>query len=91
VLLTDAEELGLLGAKASSSSTPATDVRMAINFEARARTASWMFETSAGNARSSPNGVARAGSRRVVADSEIYRRLPNDTDFSEFKRLKTPG
>jgi hypothetical protein len=94
VLFTDAEELGLLGAKAFVEQHPwAADVRMAINLEARGTYGpSWMFETGAGNgavvAEWASLVPAPAGSS---LSSEIYRRLANDTDFSEFKRLKTAG
>jgi hypothetical protein len=94
LLLTDAEELGLLGARAFVEQHPwADDVRMTINFEARGTYGpAWMFETSAGN------GALVAEWAALVPDPagssltyEIYRRLPNDTDFTEFKRLKTAG
>ena len=94
LLLTDAEELGLLGARAFVEQHPwAKNVRMTINFEARGTYGpAWMFETSAGNgavvsewASLVPNP---AGSSLT---SEVYRRLPNDTDFTEFKRLGTAG
>jgi hypothetical protein len=94
LLLTDAEELGLLGAKAFVEQHPwAPDVRMAINFEARGTHGPvWMFETSAGNGAVVSEWAALvpkpAGSSLTY---EIYKRLPNDTDFTEFKRLKTAG
>ena len=94
LLLTDAEELGLLGAKAFVEQHPwAKDVRMVLNFEARGTTGpSWMFETSAGNGAIVAEWASLvpkpAGSSLTY---EVYRRLPNDTDFTEFKRLKTAG
>jgi len=94
LLLTDGEELGLLGAKAFVEQHPwANDVRMAINFEARGTHGpSLMFETSAGN-----GAVVDAWASLVPKPAgssltyEIYKRLPNDTDFTELKRLKTAG
>lgn len=93
-LFTDGEEDGLLGAEAFVSLHPwARDVRVIANFEARGnRGAVQMFETSAGNhaivrawagADPSPAGASLA--------YEVYKRLPNDTDFTEFKRLDAVG
>ena len=94
LLLTDAEELGLLGAKAFVEQHPwAKDVRMVMNFEARGTHGpAWMFETSAGN-----GAIVDAWASLVPKPAgssltyEVYRRLPNDTDFTEFKSLKTAG
>ncbi|MGE5199328.1 MAG: M20/M25/M40 family metallo-hydrolase, partial [Rhodospirillaceae bacterium] len=94
LLFTDGEELGLLGARAFVEQHPwAKDVRMTLNFEARGTSGpSWMFETSA------QNGAVVAEWASLVPKpagssltGEIYQRLPNDTDFTEFKRLKTAG
>ena len=94
LLLTDAEELGLLGAKAFVEQHPwAKDVRMVMNFEARGTQGpSWMFETSAGNGAVVAEWASLvpkpAGSSLTY---EVYKRLPNDTDFTEFRTLKTAG
>lgn len=94
LLLTDAEELGLLGAKAFVEQHPwANDVRMVMNFEARGTHGpAWMFETSAGNGAIVAEWASlvpkAAGSSLTY---EVYKRLPNDTDFTEFKRLRTAG
>jgi hypothetical protein len=94
LLFTDAEELGLLGARAFVEQHPwAKDVRMTLNFEARGTHGpAWMFETSAGNGvvvGEWASLVPRpAGSSLTY---EVYKRLPNDTDFTEFKRLQTAG
>ena len=94
VLLTDGEELGLLGARAFVDAHPwAKDVRMVVNFEARGTSGpAWMFETSAGNGAVVAEWASLvpkpAGSSLTY---EVYKRLPNDTDFSEFKRLQTAG
>lgn len=93
-LFTDAEEPGLLGAQAFAESHAwAGDVGLVLNFEARGRGGpSIMFETSQGNGRLiSEFGAAVS---RPVASSlayEIYRRLPNDTDLSVWKRKGTAG
>jgi len=94
LLLTDGEELGLLGARAFVEQHPwAPEVRMALNFEARGTHGpAWLFETSAGSGAVVAEWAALvpkpAGSSLTY---EIYKRLPNDTDFTEFKRLKTAG
>jgi hypothetical protein len=94
LLFTDAEELGLLGAEAFVREHPwAKDVRIAVNFEARGTSGpSLMFETGTGNGavvREWASAVPRpAGSSLTY---EVYKRLPNDTDFSVFRRLGIAG
>ena len=94
LLLTDAEELGLLGARAFvEQHSWAKGVRMAMNFEARGTHGpAWMFETSTGNGAIVAEWASLvpkpAGSSLTY---EVYKRLPNDTDFTELKRLKTAG
>jgi hypothetical protein len=87
-LLTDGEEVGLLGAKAFVESHPwAKDVGLALNFEYRGnRGAVMMFETSNGNGKLI-EGLASAAPG-LLANSlmyEVYKHLPNDTDFTVFK------
>jgi hypothetical protein len=85
VVLTDAEEACLCGAEAFAASHPlASGGGVVLNFEARGTTGPpIMFETSLGNA-----GLAAAFAEAVphkVASSvavEVYRALPDDTDFS---------
>jgi Peptidase family M28 len=88
-LFTDGEEVGSLGAKAFMDEHPwAKDVGVVLNFEARGNGGpSIMFETSRNNgwlisefARAAPAPVANSLSY------EIYKRLPNDTDLSVFKK-----
>jgi Peptidase family M28 len=87
VVFTDAEEACLCGAEAFTSRHPlATDGGVVLNVEARGTGGPpVMFETSAGNA-----DLARAfavAAPHPVASSfavEVYRALPNDTDFSVF-------
>lgn len=94
VLITDAEELGLLGARAFVDEHPAlADVRVVLSVEMRGGAGpSIMFETGADNgwivdrfARSAPHPVANAVS------VDIYRRLPNDTDFTPFRERGVQG
>jgi hypothetical protein len=93
-LFTDAEEPGLLGAKAFVDENPAVrDVGVVLNFEARGNGGpSIMFETSTGNgwlikefARAATHPIANSLSY------EIYKRLPNDTDLSIFKEAGFAG
>ncbi|MFY9553424.1 MAG: M20/M25/M40 family metallo-hydrolase [Blastocatellia bacterium] len=93
-LYTDAEEVGLLGAKAFVDGYPASkDVKVALNFEARGNGGpSIMFETSHDNgwligafAQAAPYPVANSLS------DEVYRRLPNDTDLTVFKEAGIAG
>jgi hypothetical protein len=93
-LFTDAEEVGLLGAKAFVDAHPAAkDVKVVLNFEARGNGGpSIMFETSQDNdwlistfAQAAPYPVANSLS------DEIYRRLPNDTDLTVFKQAGIAG
>ena len=85
VVITDAEEACLCGAEAFASSDPlAAEGGVVLNLEARGTTGPpIMFETSLGN------GVLAArfadAAPHPVASSfavEVYRALPNDTDFS---------
>lgn len=94
VLFTDAEEAGLLGAEGFATDHPWADrIGVVLNFEARGtRGPALMFETGADNrwlierfAESSPYPVAASYSY------EVYRRLPNDTDYSVFRRRGVPG
>jgi len=93
-LFSDGEELGLLGAEAFAEGHPlGRAVDLVINFEARGtRGPALMFETGPGNgwtiarfAEAAPYPVAASYSY------EVYRRLPNDTDYSVFKGRGVPG
>lgn len=93
-LLTDGEELGLLGAEAFVEEHPwAKDVALVLNFEARGTCGpSYMFETSPRNgwligefAKAAPHPVTSS----LMYD--FYKRLPNDTDMTVFKRAGLAG
>jgi hypothetical protein len=94
VLFTDAEELGLLGARAFTDQHPwMRDVAVVLSFEMRgAGGPSIMFETGEEN-----GWVVRAlrdFDPRPFANSlgyEVYSRMPNDTDFTPFKEAGTQG
>ncbi len=92
-LFTDAEELGLLGAQHHVAEHGVDGIGAVLNWEARGSEGPvWMFETGGGN-----HPLVRAfaqGSPRPVANSltdEVYRRLPNDTDFTIFRDAGATG
>ncbi|QDQ99311.1 M28 family peptidase [Tomitella fengzijianii] len=87
LLFTDAEESGTIGSEAFLDSDPlAADGGVVLNFEARGASGPVvMFETSEGNA-----ALARLYAATVPhpaatsAAVEVYRRLRNNTDFTNF-------
>ena len=94
VLITDAEEVGLLGARAFVDEHPwLDDVAVLIAIEMRGGGGpSMMFETGANNGwvidalrRADPYPAANSVSY------EIYQRMPNDTDFTPFKEAGKQG
>jgi hypothetical protein len=94
VLFTDGEEAGLLGAEAFAHAHPwMKDAGLILNFEARGnRGPSLLFETSQNNqpligafARVPPYPI---GSSLFY---ELYKILPNDTDFTVFRPAGIPG
>ena len=94
VLFTDAEELGMLGARAFVAEHPwMQDVSLALSFEMRgAGGPSIMFETKEGNGwimqaldAFAPHPIAYSLS------SEVYERLGNDTDFTPFRQAGVQG
>ena len=93
-LATDGEEVGLLGATAFVQQHPwAKDVGVVLNFEARGdHGPSIMFQTSHENgwlidefAKSVSSPVANSLS------GDIYKLLPNDTDFTIFNQAGMNG
>lgn len=93
-LITDGEELGLLGAdKFVEECDLASHVGLVINLEARGTTGpSLMFETSDNSLWLI--GLFARSVRRPMASSlfyEIYKFLPNDTDFTIFRRAGIEG
>lgn len=93
VLVTDGEEAGLMGAAALDADPVGQRLGAYINIESVGSSGpSLLFEAGPGNrwivdtwARVAPE--PRGGSFAL----EIYRRIPNDTDFSILKRLDVPG
>jgi hypothetical protein len=93
-LISDSEENGLIGAHAFAEFHPLFEqVGAVINLEARGVTgSSAMFETGSGN-RSLIRLFAKSV-ERPVANSltyEMYRRMPNDTDYSVYKSRGVTG
>lgn len=94
VLLTDGEEVGLLGAQGFVNEHPwAKDVGLVLNFEAAGTGGkSLLFETSDGNGWLIAEAAkADAGMQTNSFFQEAYKLLPNLTDFKVFKRAGMPG
>lgn len=92
-LFTDGEENGLLGASAFMDEHPwAKEIGAVLNFEGRGKSgAVLMFETSAGNAWLVDAFAQTPHPRGSSLAYEIYKRLPNDTDFTVFKKHGAQG
>lgn len=93
-LFTDMEEAGLLGSEAFTSSFPdLDDLGIVLNFDARGNSgASFTFETS------SENGWVIHEFSEAVEDPlanslayEIYKIMPNDTDYTHFRKAGITG
>jgi hypothetical protein len=94
VVITDGEETGLRGARAFAERHPLMRrVGVVVNLEARGASGpSMMFETGPGNARLMDlfaRAVARPSASSV--SYEVYKLLPNDTDFSVYRKLGLSG
>jgi len=94
VLITDAEEIGLMGAKAFVDYHPLLkDIGILINVEARGNFGvSMSFEMNPKNgwvvrefAKAAPYPFANSMAY------EIYKVMPNDTDFSMFRKTPVAG
>lgn len=94
VLISDGEEAGLLGAEAFAQFHPwLKDVGMVLNFDNRGNAGPiLMFETSPGNgkliehfAQASPAAISNS------VMYEVYKAMPNDTDFTVFKKRDIAG
>lgn len=90
ILITDGEELGLLGAKAFVKYHPwAKDVKLVLNFEARGSggPSYMLLETNQGN-KKLIEAFSKADNPFPVSNSiaySIYKSLPNDTDLTVFR------
>lgn len=90
ICISDAEELGLLGANAFVNHHPwAKDVGLVLNFEARGSggPSYMLLETNGGN-KKLIEAFQEADTAYPVANSlmySIYKMLPNDTDLTVFR------
>lgn len=93
-LFTDGEEAGLLGAEAFVRDSPQLkEVGMMLNFDARCNAGSSLIaETNPGNGWVI-DGYARSQSHHNASslNYEIYKLLPNSTDYTPFKNAGIPG
>jgi hypothetical protein len=93
-LITDSEENGLIGADAFAEHHPLFEkVKVVINLEARGVAGpSALFETGDGNRRIirmfAQNASRPTGNSLVY---EIYKKMPNDTDYTVYKRKGVMG
>ncbi|WBW99727.1 M28 family peptidase [Oceanirhabdus sp. W0125-5] len=94
ILITDGEEEYLLGAKAFVDEHPYfNDAKLVVNLEARGNSGIvTMFETGEGNSniigamkKSVPHPFA------FSATYEVYKQMPNGTDFTEFRNKGLNG
>ena len=93
-LFTDGEELGMLGASAFvKESTLINDVGIVINFEGRGNSGSSnMFEVNANNGwiiKEYAKSVAHPFGNSI--GYELYKKMPNFTDFALFKNIGIAG
>ncbi len=94
VLFTDAEEIGLLGAQAFVQEHPWMDnIAVVISLEMRGGGGpSTMFETGSEGGWAI-EALAKSGApawANSLTDA-IYRRMPNDTDFTRFREVGVQG
>ncbi len=92
LLFTDAEELGLLGARAFiAEQLQHFDIGLVINLEARGSSGpSMMWPETVGGNRHMIEAFAAAEVPLPVTTSlhyEIYQQLPNDTDLTPFNQI----
>jgi hypothetical protein len=92
-LFTDAEEPGLLGAKAFVDEHPlAKEVGLVLNFDARGSSGPVvMYETGDGNGRVIREFAAAPHPLANSLSYDFYRLLPNDTDMTVFKQAGMNG
>jgi hypothetical protein len=93
LLFDDGEEAGLLGAEAWVRSNDPKSVGLMVVLEARGSSGrALMFETSLGNAEV-VDAYARAADSPAASSLSfaIYQLLPNDTNFTVFKRAGMQG
>ncbi len=88
VLFTDGEETNMLGAKAAAKDAgfPGLNAKAVMNIESRGmRGPAIMFETSKNNGKLFDFYIRRAGPAATWSlASDVYRIMPNYTDFTSF-------
>jgi hypothetical protein len=95
IALTDGEERGLLGAKllVEGRDPWVYGAKLVLNFDARGNQGPvWMFETH-GDESAMLSLLGRSGAH-VSSNSlayAVYKRMPNNTDFTVFRRANLPG
>ena len=94
VIVTDGEEVGLMGARAAVTDVDvAARVRTFLNFDGTGTAGpTLLFETGPG--WGAPLSAWAKGAPAPTGASfgtEIYKRLPNDTDFTVFKTIGASG
>ena len=94
VLISDAEEIGLLGARGFMQQHPWADsVSLALNFEGRGYTGPVSMFRTVGDSGSLVKTLAKLDTRMnssSVTDA-VFRIMPNDTDLSVFGEQGIPG
>lgn len=94
LLFTDGEEIGLMGATAFVKESPLlNEIGLVINFEGRGNAGpSNMFEVNPNNGWAI-NGYAKSAAHPFANSLgyEIYKKLPNYTDFTPFKNAGITG
>jgi hypothetical protein len=92
-LIDEGEEGGLLGAREFAESSPdAARVKAVVNLEARGTSGpSLMFETGRADAWLMPHLSGVPHPRTSSLFPTLYQYLPNDTDFTVFKRRGLSG
>lgn len=93
LLITDAEELGLLGAEAFWREHELADkVGIVLDFEGSGTTGvSQVLRTSGANKLFMEAFKDSSNPRGASLINEIFKRMPNDTDFSVVMRANVPG
>jgi hypothetical protein len=94
ILLTDCEEVGMFGAKAFINESPLADtIGFALNFEGRGTSGpSIMFETNDENGwviREFDKAIPSKLASSLMYD--LYKLLPNNTDFTLLKQKASSG
>ncbi|TAF35164.1 MAG: M20/M25/M40 family metallo-hydrolase [Cytophagales bacterium] len=92
-LFSDGEEINLLGAKTFLQHKWAKDIGFVLNFEARGSGgAPILFETTAKNL-ATVEAYAQAAPYPLGTSAavEVYKMMPNNTDFTVFNELQAPG